>query len=202
MTIDVADALSRVSIFSHLKQEDLQRITKKSRFCSFKAGEIVIAEGERDRRLFILISGKVNIFKSYGTKKEKLVRTLVPPSYFGEIALLDDLARSATVVAPSNVDAICLDHLDLHQEIQNNQSIAIELLKTLNRRYLALEKILVEATGGFIPVCAGCKKIRNDSGTWVNIEQYIMDYTEYELSHVICPECRKSLRPETTSSKE
>ena len=202
MAIDVTDALSRVSIFSHLKQEDLQRITKKSRYCSFEAGEIVIKEGERDRRLFILISGKVNIFKSYGTQKEKLVRTLEPPSYFGEIALLDDLARSATVVAPTQVDAICLDHLDLHQEIQNNPSIAIELLKTLNRRYLALEKILVEATGGFIPVCAGCKKISNDKGTWVNIEHYIMDYTEYELSHVICPECRKSLYPETDSNKE
>lgn len=202
MTIDVADALSGVSIFSHLQKEDLQRITKKSRYCSFKAGEIVIQEGEHDRRLFILIKGKVNIFKSYGTKKEKLVRTLEPPSYFGEIALLDDLARSATVVAPTKVDAICLDHLDLHQEIHNNPSIAIELLKTFNRRYLALEKILVEATGGFIPICAGCKKISNDKGTWVNIEQYIMDYTEYELSHVLCPECRKSLWPETTSDQE
>ena len=202
MAINVADALSRVSIFSHLKKEDLQRITEKSRYCSFNPGEMVIKEGEQDRRLFILISGKVNIFKSYGTQKEKLLRTLEPPSYFGEIALLDDLARSATVVAPTKVESICLDHLDLHREIQNNPSIAIELLKTLNRRYLALEKILVEATGGFIPVCAGCKKISNDSGTWVHIEQYIMDYTEYELSHVICPECRKSLWPETTSNKD
>ena len=136
MTIDVADALSGVSIFSHLQKEDLQRITKKSRYCSFKAGEIVIQEGEHDRRLFILIKGKVNIFKSYGTKKEKLVRTLEPPSYFGEIALLDDLARSATVVAPTKVDAICLDHLDLHQEIHNNPSIVRNAERACGRKPL------------------------------------------------------------------
>jgi hypothetical protein len=197
MAIDAADAIAGVSIFSHLKKKDLQRIAKKSRYCSFKPGEAVIEEGKLDRRLYILVSGKVNIFKSYGTKKEKLIRTLEPPSYFGEIALIDNLTRSATVVALSNVKAVCLDHLDLHREIHNYPAIAIELLQTLNRRYLALERILVEATGGFIPICAGCKKISNDKGAWVTIEQYIMDYTEYELSHVMCPDCRKSLWPET-----
>ena len=197
MAIDVADAIAGVSLFSHLKKEDLQRITQKSRRCDFKVGEIIITEGDHDRRLFILINGKVNIFKSYKTPKEKLIRTLKPPSYFGEFALIDNLPRSATVVALSEVNAICLDQLDLHREIQNYPEIAIELLQTLNRRYLALEKILVEATGGFIPICAGCKKISNDKGAWVTIEQYIMDYTEYELSHVICSDCRERLWPET-----
>ena len=63
----------------------------------------------------------------------------------------------------------------------------------LNRRLLAVEKTLVNATGGVIPICASCKKINNEKGDWLSIEQYIMDYTEYKLSHGICPECRDEL---------
>ncbi len=195
--MDAVASLAGVSLFSHLKKKDLLRLTKKSRYCSFKPGDVIIGEGERDGRLYILISGKVTVFKSYGTNKEKLLRTLQPPSYFGEIALIDNLIRSATVVSMENTKTLCLDQWDLHQAIEKYPAIAIELLQMLNRRLLALEKILVEATGGFIPICAGCKKITDAKGSWVTLEKYIMDYTEYELSHVLCPDCRRTLWPET-----
>ena len=85
--------------------------------------------------------------------------------------------------------------------MQKKAAIAMELLQMFNRRLLALEKILVEATGGLIPICAGCKKITDDEGSWVTMEKYIMDYTELELSHVICPDCRKTYWPETVHQR-
>jgi CRP-like cAMP-binding protein len=188
-----ADFLATVSLFSHLKQEELQRLANQSRYCSFKFGDVIIREGERDGRLFILISGKVNVFKSYGAQKEKRLRTMEPPTYFGEIALIDDLVRSATVVAVRDTKTLYLDKLNLDREIARSPTIAKKLLQMLNRRLLALEKTLVNATGGVIPICAGCKKIIDDKGSWLTIEQYIMDYTEYKLSHGICPECRDTL---------
>jgi CRP-like cAMP-binding protein len=202
MALSKLDYLARVSIFAHLKNEDLRRLTEKSQHCSFTPGETIIMEGERDRRLYFLISGRVNIFKRYGTAKEKLLRTLEPPSYFGEIALIDDLVRSATVVAIENTQALCLNQWDLHQAIEKYPAIAIELLQMLNRRLLALEKMFVETTGGFIPICSSCKKITDNNGSWLPIEQYIMDYTEFEFSHRICPECRKNLWPETVDQQQ
>jgi len=187
------DFLTTVSLFSHLKEEELQRLASQSRYCSFKFGDVIIREGERDDRLYILISGKVNVLKSYGTKKEKRLRILEPPAYFGEMALIDDLVRSATVVALRDTKTLCLDKLDLDREIERSPVIAKKLLKMLNRRLLAVEKTLVNATGGVIPICATCKKIINDQGAWLTIEQYIMDYTEFKLSHGICPECRDAL---------
>ena len=201
MTLSTVDWLASVSIFSHLKNEDLQRLSKESRYCSFTPGDLIIMEAERDRRLYILISGKVNVFKRYGTAKEKLLRTLEPPAYFGEIALIDDLVRSATVVAIQNTKTLCLDQWDLHQAIEKYPAIAIELLQMLNRRLLALEKIFVETTGGFIPICSNCKKITDHKGTWLTMEQYIMDYTEFEFSHGICPQCRKTLWSETVDQQ-
>ena len=193
MGSEKVDYLATVSLFSHLKKEELQRLANQSRYCSFKFGDIIINEGERDDRLFILISGKVNVFKSYRTKKEKRLRTLDPPAYFGEIALIDELVRSATVVAIRDTRTLCLDKLNLDREIEKNPIIAKKLLQLFNRRLLALEKTLVNATGGVIPICASCKKVISEKGSWLTIEQYIMDYTEYKLSHGICPECSSDL---------
>ena len=193
MGFEKADYLATVSLFSHLRKEELQRLANQSHYCTFKFGDVIIREGECDGSLYILISGKVNVFKSYRTKKEKRLRTLEPPAYFGEIALIDELVRSATVVATRDTKTLCLEKLNLDREIEKNPVIAKKLLQMLNRRLLALEKTLVNATGGVIPICASCKKIINEKGSWLTIEQYIMDYTEYKLTHGICPECRNEL---------
>lgn len=196
MTMNQADYLAEVSIFSNFKGEDLHRLAKKSRSCSYSMGDVIISEGERDGRLFILISGKVEVIKSYRTNKAKRLRTLTAPCYFGEMALIDDMVRSATVVARGKVQALCLERLNLQEEIEKYPALAIELLRMLYRRFIALEKIMVNSLGGFIPICSSCKRIRDGNGSWLTIERYLMNYTEHEFSHGICPECRKKLYPE------
>ena len=57
----------------------------------------------------------------------------------------------------------------------------------------ALDKIKV--LSGIIPICASCKKIRDDKGYWNQIEAYIRDHSEAEFSHGLCPECMKKLYP-------
>jgi len=58
----------------------------------------------------------------------------------------------------------------------------------------ALAKI--KTLSGLLPICASCKKIRDDKGYWNRIETYISDHSEAEFSHSICPECTKKLYPE------
>jgi YesN/AraC family two-component response regulator len=58
----------------------------------------------------------------------------------------------------------------------------------------ALKK--VKLLSGFLPICASCKKIRDDSGYWQQIEGYIRDHSEAEFSHGICPDCARKLYPE------
>ena len=123
MVSEKVDFLATVSLFSHLKEEELERLADQSRYCSFNFGDVIIREGERDDRLYILVSGKVNVFKSYRTQKEKRLRTLEPPAYFGEMALIDDLVRSATVVALRDTKTLCLDKLDLDREIERSAII-------------------------------------------------------------------------------
>lgn len=54
----------------------------------------------------------------------------------------------------------------------------------------------VKILRGFLPICASCKKIRDDEGYWNQIEVYIRDHSEAEFSHSICPDCARKLYPE------
>lgn len=59
----------------------------------------------------------------------------------------------------------------------------------------------VKTLQGFIPICASCKKIRDDQGYWEQIEQYITRHSEATFSHGICPDCAHQLYPELFSEK-
>jgi CheY-like chemotaxis protein len=54
----------------------------------------------------------------------------------------------------------------------------------------------VKTLQGFIPICSSCKKIRDDSGFWQQIEKYIQERSDAKFSHSICPDCAKKLYPD------
>ena len=82
----------------------------------------------------------------------------------------------------------------------SNYEITEEKLAKLHNEELidklseALEK--VKTLRGFIPICAGCKKIRDDKGYWSQVELYISQHSEAVFSHGICPDCAHRLYPE------
>ena len=66
--------------------------------------------------------------------------------------------------------------------------------KVIREREEALAQIKI--LRGFLPICASCKKIRDDKGYWNQIESYIRKHSEAQFSHSICPECAAKLYPE------
>ena len=71
------------------------------------------------------------------------------------------------------------------------------------------EKLIVELNGalaniktlnGMLPICASCKKIRDDDGYWEQIESYIQEHSSAVFSHSLCPECLEKYYPEETNS--
>jgi two-component system cell cycle response regulator len=68
-----------------------------------------------------------------------------------------------------------------------------ELEKTVSELTHANETIKI--LKGLIPICANCKKVRNDAGYWEQIEMYIRDHSEAEFTHGFCPDCMKTLYP-------
>ncbi|MGD0280981.1 MAG: response regulator [Dissulfurispiraceae bacterium] len=91
---------------------------------------------------------------------------------------------------------------------QTNSSLLVKaILYAIERKQLENEKerligelqeslAKVKILSGLLPMCASCKKIRDDKGYWNQVELYIIEHSEAKFTHGICPECVKKLYPE------
>jgi PAS domain S-box-containing protein len=75
----------------------------------------------------------------------------------------------------------------LHEEIQRRKELILELQTAISE---------IKTLSGLLPICASCKKIRDDRGYWNQIEVFIRDHSDAEFSHGICPDCIQQLYPE------
>jgi CRP/FNR family transcriptional regulator, cyclic AMP receptor protein len=200
-TMNDLDFLAQVPLFSRLNTDELAALARHTKHESVLQGNEIIREGDSDRRLFIVMRGTVEVVASYGQRNERRLTTLGSREYFGEMALIDGLARSATVVAREDTELLVLDHVKFKQEIESKPSIALDLLQTLSYRIRALEKLMMQTLGGLLPICLNCKNIRDESGAWVPIEFYISDRSQTEFTHGMCPDCMRKLYPKHFAPK-
>ncbi len=85
---------------------------------------------------------------------------------------------------PEMVVEICRDITDRKMAEKEREQLIQELQKALSE---------VRVLSGMLPICASCKKIRDDKGYWNQLEEYITSHSDVVFSHGICPECRKKL---------
>jgi PleD family two-component response regulator len=81
----------------------------------------------------------------------------------------------------------------LKQEMDRRKNRELELRRSNEDLQQALKEVKV--LRGLIPICASCKKIRNDGGFWQQIEEYLAEHSEAEFSHGLCQPCIKKLYP-------
>jgi PAS domain S-box-containing protein len=87
-----------------------------------------------------------------------------------------------------------LDYLhSIIHDITERKKMEVERVKLIGELQAALAQ--VKQLSGLLPICASCKKIRDDKGHWNQIESYICNHSEAMFSHGICPECAKKLYP-------
>ena len=93
-----------------------------------------------------------------------------------------------------NEEGNLIGSVHLARDISQQKFAEEEKEKLIAELQSALSK--VKQLSGFLPICASCKKIRDDKGYWNQLEAYIRDHSEVEFSHGICPDCAKRLYPE------
>lgn len=108
----------------------------------------------------------------------------------------DGVARNIEVHAFPIFDASgeLVQMIEYGLDITARKQMEAERDKVLAELQRALAN--VRALSGMLPICAACKKIRDDKGYWNQIEVYIRDHSEADFSHSICPECVHKLYPE------
>ena len=128
------ELLQRVPLFEDFERGDLQRLSRSFKQRVFDAGSTVADEGRTGAGFFVIETGEATV-SVRGTEHGRLG----PGDYFGEIALIDDGARSATVTADSELRCYGLTSWEFRPLVEGNASIAWKLLETMAKRLRAAQ---------------------------------------------------------------
>ena len=116
-------------LFADVDRGDLERLSRSFKERTFEAGSHVVDEGKTGAGFFVIESGEATV-----TVRDTERAKLGPGDYFGEIALIDDGARSATVTADSELRCYGLTSWEFRPLVESNASIAWKLLETMAKR--------------------------------------------------------------------
>lgn len=110
----------------------------------YKAGEIIVKEGDNSSQLFLIVKGSVKIVKNYQKEDEKAIAILSDDQIFGEMSYFDDMPRSASVVAAVDTDLLVLDKEHFDMLFQIHPKWTTNTIKALAQRiYLAYVDIKI-----------------------------------------------------------
>lgn len=130
MTAPLYEHLKNISIFMHLDENDIAAIEKYMFFNRVDPGELVFKEGERGDFVCFVVIGKLDIIKQ-SKGKEVVIHTLSQGDSIGEMALIDNLTRSASVKAAEHSGFMVLTRRGFEMIMRLHPEIGIKMLKGL-----------------------------------------------------------------------
>lgn len=127
-----ADALGRAPLFEALSKDELRDLAKVTEDLEVDAGKVLCREGETAQEFFVIIDGKVEV-----TKDGKQLRTLSDGEFFGEIALLEDVRRTATVTAVTPLRFFVVTRQSFWSLLERQPEVERKVLRALAKRVIA-----------------------------------------------------------------
>jgi CRP-like cAMP-binding protein len=124
-----AELIQKVPLFADLDRKELQDLAGWFKERTFSEGEEVVSEGRGGIGFFVIEEGQAGV-SIHGDERG----SLGPGDYFGEVALIDEGARSATITAKSNLRTYGLTSWEFRPLVESNASIAWKLLQTMAKR--------------------------------------------------------------------
>ncbi len=140
---ETTDLLRRVSIFAHLGEADLASLARITRARECASNEVVVGEADAGEALFVLARGRVKVVR-YGASGREVILSVfkTPGDFFGEMSLLDDQPRSATVLASEPSRLLFLARRDFREHLEANPRTALAVLTELSRRLRRADEVI------------------------------------------------------------
>ena len=130
--MDHFEFLKNVFFFKDLSNDEIKLVLSVCHEESFHSGDILFTEGSKADRFYIVLDGRVEVWKNYLDPKPDLLAIHGPGHFFGEMALVDELPRSATVVAKDTTTVLFLYRKDFHDLIRSHSSIALSVMMSMS----------------------------------------------------------------------
>jgi len=121
--------LARVPIFGNCSPDEIQAIAAVAQESFFQPGQIIVTQGTPGQAFYLVLEGRVEILRD-----NKSLGAFGPGDFFGEMSLLDQAPRSATIRALDQTQCLMLSSWDFKALLEKYPSIAVKLLEVLSRR--------------------------------------------------------------------
>ncbi len=132
--------LRKIRIFQGLSVSELAAVASVTEMVVYPTGEIVIKEGDSGDTMYLIIKGEVAVLETQGVNNEIEIDRIGAGDYFGEMALLDDIARSATIRTRQESHMLVLHKLEFTEIVREYPQIALQISKELSRRLRKLKE--------------------------------------------------------------
>jgi CRP/FNR family transcriptional regulator, cyclic AMP receptor protein len=129
--------LARVPLFSECSKQELQRLARRTTDIPIDAGQAIIKEGRTGLEFFVIVGGQAEV-----TRKGKTVGRLGPGDFFGELALLDNSPRDATITALTPMEVIVLTRAEFNAALAEVPAMTRKLMTGMARRLRQLDELV------------------------------------------------------------
>jgi len=129
------DFLNRVPLFQGLKKRQLERLAEKFVPREYAAGQAIVTQDKGGEGIFIIVSGQAEAIRERADGAKVVVNTFGPTDFFGELTLLDDGLRTASVVATEATQCLALTRWDFRAVLKEDVDMAITILEEMAKRF-------------------------------------------------------------------
>ena len=141
----VVEALRRVPLFASLKPQQLAELAQMARRQRFGRDEVVFYQGDNGDSFYVILSGQVKVSVSSPEGQEAILVMLDAGESFGELALLDEQPRSATIEATRPTEVLVMRRDEFHRIIHHHPDVALSLLRVMTKRLRDTDQLVQDA---------------------------------------------------------
>lgn len=163
--------LKNIPFFANLSPEKLKEIANVAKKKKYAKGSIIFKEDDFGDTFYIIKKGMVQILKHVRENVNSVIATLEEGDFFGEMALIEESNRSATVEVIKDCELIVIERSNFQALIKSDNSIALVVMKTLGNRLRKMDKRTISAEEESII----------DGLTGLYTHKYFKDYLEKEI---------------------
>jgi len=137
---DTLDSLRTIPLFAEVGDDDLHSIAQLLIERRVPKNKTIVEEGLPGDYMYVIREGKVKVTKLSGDGREKILELLGPGDFFGEMSLLDNAVRSASVKSLSETRILALSRHDFLKELRRNPDLAMAVIQELTRRVRQMDE--------------------------------------------------------------
>jgi len=140
----IEEVFVAVPLLARLSTRQRSRLARYATTRTYQTGDVIIREGDTSMTLYVILTGAARVARQNHVGQTVSLAEIGPAGFFGEMGLLDDAVRSATITASAPTECALLGRWDFQRELRDDPAIALALLPILTERIRDLEARLAK----------------------------------------------------------